>query len=360
MQFRNYTLAQLAEYLNSKEFTNGKTIAITPLRAASQIKNPKASASDIVLSIAYDQNDEIIGYIGALPDMISNTKCAWNSCWWVKPGTPAQISMKLLFTFIDNWKQKVLFSEMTPHTSKIIEKLGFCENITTYGFRGYFRFPMAEILPQKKPFLKPFIPLFTLADRILNFGLNLRDILINSKCCLRIEKANLLTNADDLFISKFNEHSPSKRNSTDFNWIIQNPWLIEPKIAQPEFIKRYYFSYQTRRFETAWVRFFDKQKQVGLVAYSIRDNSLKLPYVFCEKAYAKEICIYFLKMLKTDKKITSLTTFHEALSEAFKKHHSFIYKIAIPKYSAISKQLLYECKIDAPIFQMGDGDAIFT
>ena len=360
MQFRNYTLTQLADYLSSKEFTNGKTIAITPLRAVSQMKNPKASASDIVLSIVFDENNEILGYIGALPDMVNNIKCAWNSCWWVKPGTPAQISMKLFFMFIGNWQQKVLFSEMTPHTSKIIEKLGFCRNVTTYGFRGYFRFPMAEILPQKKPFFKPIIPLLTVADKLLNFGLNLRDILISAKCSLRIEKVNLLNSADDIFISKFNEHSPSKRNSLDFNWISQNPWLIEPKIAQPDISKRYYFSYQTERFETAWVRFFDQQKQVGLVAYTIRDNSLKLPYVYCDRAYAKEIGNYFLAMLKTDKELASITTFHNALAEALKKRHSFIYKIVIPKYSAISKQLLNECKIDTPFFQMGDGDAIFT
>lgn len=360
MYFKNYTLAQLADYLNSSEFANGKTIAITPLRAASQLKNPKASGSDIVLNIAFDENNEIIGYIGALPHKVNDIKCAWNSCWWVKPGTPAQISMKLLFMFIDNWGKKVLFSEMTPHTSKIIEKLGFCKNLTTFGFRGYFRFPLAEVLPQKKPFLKPIAPLLVLADKTLNFGLNLRDVLIRDKCSLSIEKTDLLNNADDLFISKFDMHSPGKRNSNDFNWISQNPWLIEPENAQPRISNRYYFSYQTQRFETAWLRFFDKQKQVGLVAYSIRNNSLKLPYVYCEKEYAYEISNYFLTLLKTDKRITSLTTFHNALTEAFKQQHCFLYKLTIPKYSAISKQLLSECKIDSPIFQMGDGDAIFT
>lgn len=360
MHFKNYTLAQLAEYINSSEFNNGRTIAITPLRAKSQIKNPKASVSNIVLSIAFDENNEIIGYIGALPHMVDGIKCAWNSCWWVKPGTPAQISMKLLFMFIDNWKQKVLFSEMTPHTSKIIEKLGFCKNVTTFGFRGYFRFPLAEVLPQKKPILENITPLLRLTDRALNFCLNLRDITIRDKCTLSIEKIDSLNNADDLFISKFDKHSPGKRKSDDFNWISKNPWLIKPENAQPGISNRYYFSYQTQRFETAWVRFFDKHKQVGLVAYSIRNNSLKLPYVFCDKKYAKEISNYFLTLLKTDKKITSLTTFHNTLTEAFKKQHCFLYKITIPKYSAISKQLLSECKIDSPFFQMGDGDAIFT
>lgn len=361
MEFKNYNLAQLKAYIESGEFLESEVIAITPLRVLSQLKNPNAQANDIVLSTACNNEGQIIGFIGALPDKVNGIKCAWNSCWWVKPGTPAQVSMKLLFTFISNWQKKVLFSEMTPHTSQIIEKLGFCNTKTIAGFRGYYRFSLAEVLPGKKKTLEKIKKILQITDFLLNLVLRFRHSFQSIKPSLKTETTQTLTPNDDAFISKFNQNSPSKRLSIEFNWIVQNPWVTLSSPATKKISKRYYFTYEAKRFETVWVRFFRDNEMLALVNYTIRNEALKLCYVFCHSSDAESISNYFMNLLKTDRKIATITTFHESLSEVFNKQpKGFLYKVRLPKYSAISNELLNESGIEHPEFQMGDGDAIFT
>ena len=70
MNFKVLTIKQLEEYIHSSEFKNAEIIPITFHRARSQIKNPRATSENVVLIIAYNDKNEIIGYTGALPDWL--------------------------------------------------------------------------------------------------------------------------------------------------------------------------------------------------------------------------------------------------------------------------------------------------
>lgn len=360
MEFTNYTLADLSRFVESGEYLNDEVVPITPLRVVSQLKNPKARPDDIVLTIAFTNDRKILGYIGALPDDVGDQRAAWNSCWWVKQGAPAEVSMKLLYLFVTNWNQKVLFSEMTPHTSAIVEKLRFCKLIVTEGFRGYYRFSMADVLVRKKPVLSRFKEALKIADNILNAGIAVRDYFaLNSfKTGLTIEKTRLLVESDNRLISRYNQHQPAKRCAVDFNWISEYPWLTTSDINGIE--NRYYFSCKVNQFYTSWVRFLRGGELVALVNYTIRDHALKIPYLFCDHEFVPDVAHYFIQLMRNDKSISTITTFHRGLSDHFKKKRNFVYQTYLPKYSAISNSLLVDSPFGEPEFQMGDGDCIFT
>ena len=77
----------LETFINSKEYFNLKTLPITKHRAISHIKNPRADKDDILLILAFEEND-IVGYLGVLPDRLflsdeKSYKCGWLSCFWV-------------------------------------------------------------------------------------------------------------------------------------------------------------------------------------------------------------------------------------------------------------------------------------
>lgn len=61
--------AALRSYIDSETFQNAPVIAISKHRAASQISNPEATEDDILLLMAFE-NDNMVGYLGVLPDKI--------------------------------------------------------------------------------------------------------------------------------------------------------------------------------------------------------------------------------------------------------------------------------------------------
>lgn len=362
MKFKNYTLAELNKLVDSGNLLNNSVVPITPLRVKSQQKNPKAKPNDKVLTIAFSEENEILGYIGALPDTVNEIRCAWNSCWWVKPETGAGVSMKLFMIFLSNWEQKVLFSDMTPITVSIIQKLNFCSHKTTNGFRGYYRFALAEVLPRKKSIFKKLKKALTISDCIMNFALNSREIFSPKTTFteIKLETTHLLNADDDAFICQHNIKQPAKRIANDFNWIIQNPWIATKGKIYESLDNSYYFSYGVERFETKWIRFFKQKKLIALVNFTIKNNELKLPYVFCQSNAAEYVVTYCMQKLKKDKKLAIITIFDQAIVASIRNRKGFVFKTALPKYSAVSNELLSKADLSNFEIQMGDGDCVFT
>ena len=362
MELKHYTLAKLEELIRSGNYLNDEVVPITPLRVYSQQKNPKAKLDDVVLTIAYAAEGQILGYIGALPEVVEGVRCAWNSCWWVKPGAPAEVSMKLFAAFVSTWDRNVLFSEMTPLTSSIIQRLGFCRHETLTGFKGYYRFAMAEVFPRKKVFFKRAKGSLMMADYLLNQLLNCRSVFFKRKNFegIQIDVTPNLNDSDNAFIQQFNRKQPAKRLSGDFNWIGENPWVVEQNKADGQVRKGYYFSYAVNRFCSEWVRFKQGGKLLALVNFTIKNDELKLPYVYGSESNARLITDYCMHLLQTDRKLAAITVFDKHVVSILNKQKGFVFKTSLPKYSAISKGLLEKAGLAGFELQMGDGDCVFT
>lgn len=361
MEIIQYTIEDFKKLDFNKEFLKYDIVPITPTRIKSQINNPHALNSDIVLSVAVENQNTILGYIGALPYNVNGEHCAWNSCWWSKTGVSAEVSMQLFYTFISNWNKKVLFSEMTPHTSKIISAMNICEPCTTYGIRGYIRFNLAKILPSKDAKLKPLKPILFCTDAIANFFINLITTSTHKyqNNNIRIEEKTALDNLDNSFIQQHQMSQFSCRTKNDFDWIQKHPWIIT-KNDNLNINPKYYFTYKVKEFETRWAKFYEHNKLKALVYYTIKNNELKLQYVFCEKDIEAVVANFFYNKVVTNKKLHSITTFHKNISEFLSNRKKFIFKTRLPKLSAIAKDLKPNRNNDNLYLQMGDGDCIFT
>ena len=86
MEIKAFTVADLKTALISEDFWLTKTLPITKHRALSYCRNPRADADDPVLLVAY-RDDQVIGYLGILPDIIFANdvgyKMGWLTSWWV-------------------------------------------------------------------------------------------------------------------------------------------------------------------------------------------------------------------------------------------------------------------------------------
>ena len=88
MEIRHYTTATIIDFVNSAQFRKIRNIPITTIRAISHNHNPRASADDRILFVAWD-HDEVIGYLGVVADKLiqngSFVRIGWLSCFWVDP-----------------------------------------------------------------------------------------------------------------------------------------------------------------------------------------------------------------------------------------------------------------------------------
>ncbi|MBC7885968.1 MAG: GNAT family N-acetyltransferase, partial [Saprospiraceae bacterium] len=174
MQIQKLNKKTLTEYIHSDKFYQSDVIPISVQRAKSQIANPLVKPDDIMLLLAYEKND-LIGYLGVLPDDIyDNTglkiHCGWMSCLWVDPGHRGKkIAQQLIEQCFDAWNGHILLTEFTTSAGALYHKMGiFSPFCTLEGRRWYIRSELANILPRKKEVFKYLWLLFKIGDIMIN------------------------------------------------------------------------------------------------------------------------------------------------------------------------------------------------
>ena len=363
MEFREITIDQLVSFVQSEEFQTSKVIPITPQRARSQSVNPAARPEDIVLTIAYDDQDQIVGYIGALPDnpVSENVeRMAWNSCWWVDPDKGSEAAMQLFVRFIGHWDKNVLFSEMTPHTYQILSRMNFFQTKIRHGFRGYIRLALAVFLPSRYGFFRGMGWLLKGVDGLFNLFWNFRlRVWIGLHRKPRDFSWEIVENIDDRVIELIGNNSAkylATRGGEDLSWIIENPWVLEGR--DDSIAGRYHFTSHVGTFRQQMVLIHEEEHPVAFLVLNNRDGHLKIPYLFGEEYL--ETVKEFLVPFMIRERIKFVTTFHDKLAAyLFKSRMPVLFKKSVPRFTGISKQLLEYVSEDFKM-QDGDGDGVFT
>ena len=367
MEIKTYNSAQLNDLILSEQFDRMPVVPISTHRAISHIRNPRAEPNDTLMIIAYE-HDEMIGYLGVLADRIYATdgqsfKCGWLSCMWVNPTLRGRgIAKQLLATAFKDWNNHILVTEFTPEAKGLYDRsANFSDLRTNEGLRCYLRFNLHEILPKKNEKYKRYTSLLRLADSIANVvvDLKLRYFPPSDHSSLRFEEVKRLYADENDYILSQSEHSIERRDVAELNWIMEYPWLVES--APTEESKRYHFSSVSDRFQNVFVRMMKDDKIVGFIHLTIRDNHLKVPYLFFEKEHTRDVMEYIHSLMLTQN-INMLTVFQPELIRYISDSSSpFIYKRAIKRNYIISKVLdMHFSNKENLLIQDGDADCAFT
>ncbi len=165
---------KLKDFVESKEYKTLPTLPISYHRAISHINNPRAHDNDILLIIAYE-NNQMLGYLGILPDdiYVHNTKFhfGWLSCIWVSPLARGKgIAKKLVIAAYESYQQHLMITNFTYEAGTLYNKLNiFTDLIPLRGIRYYRKMCLANILPNRFPKTKYLKPIFTIFDKCFNF-----------------------------------------------------------------------------------------------------------------------------------------------------------------------------------------------
>lgn len=361
MRIKVIAIAELDDFIRSEEYLSFDPLPITPERALSQTQNPHAHPQDPALWVAIDDNGELMGFIGSLPafDNRSQRRMGWNSCWWVHPEKGREAAMPLFYTFLKQWDQNVAFSDMTTNTFEIINQMDFCHTREEKIFIGYFRIGFKEAFKSQNRLPYPLAPFFALVTpivdlfqsiRISTTGRNLKGIQMEVKMHADEEMVN--------FIQEHQDNEFSQRDSKDFNWILNQKWLVKSSEAALDTAYRYPFSYVSDDFEWKWITTRMEGEINSVMLISIRDHALKVIYYYGD---SPGFALLALKSyISENSNIRKVIFSHPQLLENSRMLNSILlFKRSKKRFIGISKTLSDKFSPDL-IMQLGDGDAAFT
>lgn len=387
MQILEITIGELDDFTKGELWQQLEPKPITPLRAVSQSKNPRAKADDVALIIAYE-GKTLAGLAGILPDTVnglSDQRASSNTCWWVNGDKGRKLALPLFMKAFVLCGQRMFLTDMTPHTRSILEKTNWFEFPSVdYGMRGFLKFNLHEILPAKRPSLQKLTPLIRLCDLALNLLISpLRYLnrkrfgVKNGKVAgqpgkavfnrsssfehknIKIEIRDSLNQELHAFMKQHSCHEFIRRSTPEIEWIVRHPWIKTQQEATPADAYNYPFSHIAGHFEQYFLHLSTDEKTSGLLLISIRDGHMKVPYAWFDEKNA-ELILQQIYHQALQKNTITLTLFRPSLVKAMHSApHPFVFKKPIRRLVAISRELS-ELYHRYPDLQDGDGDVAFT
>ena len=364
MEIRVYTVNSITELVYSEPFQRFQHIPVTRHRAISHAHNPRASGEDKILFVAYE-NEEVIGYIGVLPDILykkeEGVKIGWLSCFWVDPVYRGKnISTALFLSVMDAWKNKILITNMAPGTIPFYIRTGlFREPVYKEGIRGYMQFNLAVVLPPRRPVFNRIAPALKMLDASANILNNARLLFFpryDMKKDIRIGFVDDIAVEAEQFISASYGSDFIRRGKEELEWILKYPWILPGKPGDHD-SNRYYFSSVAEQFFLQPLLMYDNSgRMIAFLVLSMRNGHITIPFFRGEKETHKHIVKFLLNYMR-DVNANSITLFHPELSEVLKKTRTpLVFKKKILRPYLCPKDL----DISGMQFQDGDGDAVFT
>jgi len=376
MKIESLKARDVKHLIDRQDFLSGPVIPVTRHRAESQLLNPDLEEEDVILNIARDDQDRIIGFIGALPGNLGDKgRFAWNSGWWVDPVSGREAAMPLFYKFLEQWDMRVMFSDLTPQTYKILNRMSFIRTFKRDGIRLYYRSVLSGLLTQKSPALKRFRWLFSGIDFLVNlfvavYGLvwKLAGEKYSSPDTEITDIREIKDNKDDdkdndreieELISSSRDSKSIPRGIKRLTWIMAHPWILRDKLDQQQ--EKYPFSSFDRDFDQKLI-IIDSREGTGkaFIMVTIHGRHLKIPYVYYTGDNMLPGAASFLNRLAVSRRVSILSSYHPGLAKAlWDVRGPVLYRKTITRYTACSEDL-YKISGDGFVFQDGDGDAVFT
>jgi GNAT superfamily N-acetyltransferase len=284
----------LEAYVASEEYRRSPVLPISPLRALSQARNPRALPEDLVLALAYAEG-ELVGYLGALPDLLHfpgslPRRAAWLTCMWVSPAARGQgLAKKLISTMTEAWGHQVLLTDYAPAARGVFLGSGvLMESDFVEGFRGYLRPDFAQILASRGGMWLKMKPLLQTADAVLR-PLNALRIRWKKPLAPPMRLVSVINKSTWDFVKTCQTGEIARRDSATLQWMLQHPWARAA--ARPDDLAaRYHFTSTARQFRFEMLEVLGEAGELlGFLALCLRDGHLRVPHAWHADAHTEVV-----------------------------------------------------------------------
>jgi GNAT superfamily N-acetyltransferase len=356
--------SELLAFVSHPAYSSWDVVPISIHRAKSYVANPRCSANDVVLYLAF-KNNTLVGYRTVLPDYIysnnEEVKVGWLSGSWVDPKFRRQgISTSLLNEAFADWNGNLIFTNYAPEAKAVFDKSQmFTSANNLIGVRVYIKSCLSELLVNRGKVFKLMFPLLKAIDFLLNL-VNVVPLFLKSINLKEVEFENLKSPDDEVLslFEKVNLESITRRGTRELNWIIDYPWLISAPLGD-KIGQKYFFSSSPKRFEQNVLKVYKNNLLIGFIMLNIRDGVISAPYIYCENGNER----LFAKVLLKHAAIVGasrVTVFNELIAKELKLIFplGFFSKTQNRNYY-LTSSLHNKLKIK-PLFVEGDGDCAFV
>jgi GNAT superfamily N-acetyltransferase len=363
LEIKKYNRKDLEQYVNSQTFKDLRVIPISFHRAISQCNNPRALEDDILLFVAYE-DDQIAGYLGALPDDYftkDNAKVhlAWMSCLWVNPAHRGKkIAQKLIQSCFEAWEHRIILTEFTTEAGSLYQKINLFDPwLTLKGRRWYIQSDLAFILPPKHSIFHKLKPVLKVVDRSLNAIMNIRNF-FGDNLKDSFEESTHLSEETISFLNYDHDSSGFQRSADELHWLIQFPWVLEGENEIET--QRYHFTSYATQFCCSTIHIKVSNGNIsGIMVYTVRNGHLKIPY-FTQTCPADLLTKTLLQIVKQNR-VKTMTLYSKTLIDYLQKSKSIkSFSKDISRKYLISKTLSPIMPFHESTIYDGDGDCGFT
>jgi len=364
VNIQTYTVADLRRILNPGPWFSGDPIPITRERALSQINNPRAGDSDVVLLVAYD-GDMVVAHLGILPDLVFTSagqhKVGWLTAWWANPDRKySGIGMTLMMRAMALYKNGVGASGFSEDAKKVYAATRKFTTIKELpGISAFTRFDTSQLLPKRFPFLKRLKLGLEFADAVANQFVRVRQAFwrLEQKLpkSVRIEYVPELDSEAEHFITQHNQGELTKRGAKELNWIGTYSWMAQVPMGEPPAFR---FATTASNSRCFYLKISDGDDGlVAVVMLSIIDDHLIIPG--CHHNGRAELVARIIGHHLAALRLKRITTYRADLMESFSQ-------MRFPWVWSSSKTRSWimagTCVEGHPTFEVqdGDGDCAFT
>ncbi|OEK09697.1 hypothetical protein A8C32_13430 [Flavivirga aquatica] len=356
------------EFIQNPIFWNHSFLSVTKHRLYAHYMNPNCDDDDIVLLLAY-LNDEIVGYMGVFIDIIEvngkSQKIGWLSTWWVHPKTKGTgIGRKILNTMYESLDGRIGVSQFTPSAKRVYVKSGYFNELkTNKGFKFAFRSNLNIVIPLINPKLTKFLPLFSLTDILINLPINLKNQMHKFTTMqrlknIKIEYVNIIDNETEKLIRDHSSNHLSQKSPQFFQWLKAHHWVQEAPLIKYDIHEKYEFSMSAEKFNIYFTKVFNNNKLVGFLVLQRKNHLLKVLFAYYidgnQNIMANLILLHAFKL-----KIKELVCYDEKINNIIVSSKTYLYKRKKLKESIISK-VFEEKNYSNYNLNFGDGDCCFA
>lgn len=366
MTITRLTIRELPAFITSGAYLELPVLPISPQRALSQANNPRALPDDVALVLVWE-NDELVGYLGSVPDWFyvgkgEPKRLAWLSCIWVATEHRGRgLSRKMLLNMLDAWQNRVILTEFTPDVAHLYRRMEqLAESLPLPGFRGYLRPNLAQILPAKHPFFATIKPLLRLADTVLSVPNSLRIKLLHRSTTCSVRPIASIDETTAAFIHLHQQSELARRDRESLNWMLQHPWVQQSSVPDT-FAQRYHFTASAKVFKTKALQLLDsEQRIVGVLLLTLRDGHLKVPHAWHADEHTATVTrVIFAEAIEMGARM--LTLFHPRLVEYGQQNLTpFFWGKTLRRTYFVGNGLSEILDKQPLALQDGDGDVGFT
>lgn len=357
------------EILSNENFWENSFLTITRHRLIAHYFNPVIEDNDIVLLLAY-LDDELVGYMGLFIDVINlnnkKQKIGWLSTWWVDPKTKGKgVGSEILNQMYKENNGMIGISQFTPSAKRVYDKSNYFVTLKeNSGIKAVLRSNLQFVLPaisQNFSFLKKQLySLDNVINVLVNIKLSIQSKYLNRKLNhLKIDYVNTIDDELLEVINKNNRKDLSKKDKPFFEWMKKYPWVQSAPLLEFTEKGNYEFSSYDNQFDFYYVKITLENKCIGFLVLQKRNFVCKVLFTYYDKDKHADLISDVIKMQALSQNTREIIVYDEAICKNFNKSKLFLYKTKKIKQSIISKKFNVQ-NFKEIRMNFGDGDCSFA